>query len=507
MDYLLGIDIGTSGTKTVLFDKNAKIMAEYTGEYPLYQEHNGWADQKPEDWWKATVDGIKYVLAESKVKADDIKGIGLSGQMHGLVLLDENDQVLRPCIIWADQRTTAEVEELEEKVGREKLIEISANPPMASFTAAKLLWVRNNEPEIYEKIEHVLLPKDYIRFKLTGEYVSDVSDASGTQLMNVRERDWSDEILDILDIPKDILPELVESPEISGYVTKACSEKTGLADGTIVVGGAGDNPAVAIGTGIYKEGRAFNTIGTSAVIYSVTDEPRIDKDGRIHTLCASVPNKWTLMSCTQGAGLSLHWLRELVSKAEMEVEKSTGIDAYDLMTKAASQAEIGSNKLIYLPYLIGERSPHLDPYARGVFFGLSSMHGKPEIIRAVLEGVAYSQRECLDVFRDNDVSLDDIVITGGGGKSDLWRHILADLYDIPVRILSTDKGGSLGAAILAGVGAGIYDSIASACDELIEFNEAEEPDHEAHEAYEPYYKLYKQLYRDLKTDFEKLANI
>lgn len=507
MNYLLGIDIGTSGTKTVLFDEKGKIISEYTGEYPLYQEHNGWAEQDPEDWWQATVAGIRYVLKTSKIDPQAIKGLGLSGQMHGLVILDKHGQLLRPCIVWADQRTDKEVLELEEIFGREKIIEITANPPMASFTAAKLLWVKNNEPEIYENIAHILLPKDYIRYKLTGEFISDVSDASGSQLMDIKNRDWSDEIIEGLGISREILPDLVESAEISAYVNEEASQETGLKTGTIVVGGAADNAAAAIGTGVYEPGRAFNTIGTSAVIYAVTDEPKIDEEGRIHTLCASVPNKWTFMSCTQSAGLSLRWIKNLVAQEEIAKAKETKQDVYDLMTKEASQAPIGSEKLIYLPYLIGERSPHLNAYARGVFFGLSSIHTKKEIIRAVLEGVAFSQRECFDIFEENGINLEEMIITGGGGKSDLWRQMFADLYKIPVRTLTTDKGGSLGAAILAGVGSGVYTSIEAACEQLISFEAAQAPDLKAHAEYEPYYQLYKQIYRDLKDDFTRLAKI
>lgn len=507
MKYLLGIDVGTSGTKTVLFQENGEAVASYTGEYPLYQPHNGWAEQNPEDWWQATVDGIQSVLADSKIDPSQIAGLGLSGQMHGLVLLGAEQEVLRPCIIWADQRTAKETKELEELIGRERVIEITANPPMTSFTAAKLLWVKNNEPEIYSKIAHILLPKDYIRFKLTGTFVSDVSDASGMQLMDVRNRVWSEELIEKLDINREALPELVESQDVSGYVTEPASSNTGLAAGTLVVGGAADNAAAAIGTGVYKPGRAFTTIGTSAVVYTVTDSPEIDSLGRVHTLCASVPGKWTLMSCTQAAGLSLRWLRDTVFQQEHINAEARGEDVYNEMTDLAAGVAIGSKQLLFLPFLMGERSPYLDPDARGVFFGLSPIHGKAELTRAVMEGVAFSQKQCVDIFRENKADIEDMIVTGGGGKSYLWRQMLADLYEIPVRTLTVDQGGALGAAILAGVGSGVFESIEAACEKIIRFREPVEANSEAYSAYEPYYEIYKTLYTDLEDRFKQLAKI
>lgn len=507
MRYILGIDIGTSGTKTALFAENGECLAGYTGEYPLSQPQNGWAEQAPEDWWQAAVAGIRQVLRESGVNPSDIKGVGLSGQMHGLVLLDEQNEVLRPCIIWADQRTAAEVAEMERLIGRERIIEITANPPMTGFTAAKIMWVQRNEPELYKRARHILLPKDYIRFKLSGAYVSDVSDASGMQLMDVAGRCWSPEVLDKLGIAPELLPELAESQDVSATVSREAAEQTGLAEGTIIVGGAGDNAAAAIGTGVYKAGRAFTTIGTSAVVYTVTDEPQIDPQGRVHTLCASVPGKWTLMSCTQAAGLSLRWLRDTVCGPETAIAREEGIDPYDVMTREAEAVPPGAGRLLYLPYLMGERSPYLDPDARGVFFGLSAVHGRPEMIRAVMEGVGFSQRQCVDVFRENKAAIDDMIVTGGGGRSPLWRQMLADLYAVPVRTLEADQGGALGAAILAGVGAGVYASLEEACEKIIRYREAQQPDLAAHEAYAPYYALYQKLYADLKEDFAELAGL
>lgn len=507
MRYILGIDIGTSGTKTALFDGNGRCAASFTGEYPLSQPKNGWAEQSPEDWWQAAVQGLKAVIRESGVNPEDIAGVGLSGQMHGLVLLDEENRVLRPCIIWADQRTGDEVLEMERLAGREKVIEITANPPMTGFTAAKILWVKRHEPELYARARHILLPKDYIRFKLSGRFVSDVSDASGMQLMDVKRRCWSDEMLRILDIDKALLPDLVESQDISAVVSEEAAAETGLAAGTVIAGGAGDNAAAAIGTGVYRSGKAFTTIGTSAVVYTVTDTPEIDPRGRVHTLCASVTGKWTLMSCTQAAGLSLRWLRDTVCAPEREEAAREGVDPYEVMTREAAAVPAGAERLIYLPYLMGERSPYLDPNARGVFFGLSAMHGRPELIRAVLEGVAFSQRQCVDVFRENKADIDDMIITGGGGRSPLWRQMLADLYNVPVKTLREDQGGALGAAILAGVAAGLFPSLEAACEKLIAYREPQAPDEAARETYEGFYAIYKDLYQRLKEDFARLAKL
>lgn len=505
--YLLGVDVGTSGTKTMLFNLQGEALAAYTGEYPLYQPHNGWAEQDPEDWWQATAAGIRHVLEAGKIDPAEIAGVGLSGQMHGLVALDGEGEAVRHCIIWADQRTGEEVRDMEAKIGRDDIIRITANPPMTGFTAAKILWMKKNEPELYARVKHILLPKDYIRYRLTGEFISDVSDASGMQLMDVAARTWSDELLEKLDIDRELLPELVESQDEAGRIHAEGARETGLPEGTLLVGGAADNAAAAIGTGVYKPGRAFTTIGSSAVVYTVTDEPQIDSEGRVHTLCASVPGKWTLMSCTQGAGLSLQWLRNTVCQAEAAEALERGMDTYDVMTEKAAEIPPGAGKLIYLPYLMGERSPYLDPDARGVFFGLSAIHGRPALIRAVMEGVAYSQAQCVDIFRENNADITDMIVTGGGGRSPLWRQMLADLYAAPVRTLKVDQGGALGAAILAGVGSGCFASLEEACEQLIRYREPIQPDQEAHEAYQPYFELYKDLYRQLASSFQRLAEI
>ena len=453
MAFIIGIDIGTSGTKTVLFDEAGAVIASKTIEYSLYQPKNGYAEQDPEDWANAAVNTIKAVMAESGVKKEDVKGIGLSGQMHGLVMLDKDNNVIRKAIIWCDQRTADEVAEMNAKLGEKKLIEITANPALTGWTAAKILWVKNKEPENYEKCRHILLPKDYIRFILTGEYATEVSDASGMQLLDVPNRCWSDEVISALGLDKSMLGKVYESCEVTGRLTKKMAELTGLCEGTIVVGGAGDNAAAAVGTGVVEDGKAFTTIGTSGVVFAHTSKISIDPKGRVHTCCAAVPNSWHVMGVTQGAGLSLKWFRDNFCSAEKETAKYMGVDEYYLMDKEAATVSIGANRLLYLPYLMGERTPHLDPNARGVFFGLSAMHTKKEMLRAVMEGVSYSLRDCVEVFKQMSISVSDMMACGGGGTSPLWRQMLADLYACPVKTAASKEGPALGVALLASVGA------------------------------------------------------
>lgn len=507
MKYLLGIDVGTSGTKTVLFDTAGKAVASKTVEYPLYQPRNGWAEQEPEDWWAAAAKGIRFVLHEAGAEPGSVAGVGISGQMHGLVMLDKSGKVLRRSIIWCDQRTARECEEMEKRIGRKRIIEITANPPMTGFTAAKILWVQKNEPQIYEKCAHILLPKDYIRYRLTGEYATEVSDAAGMQLMDIAGRCWSGEMLEKLHIDRSMLGSMHESQDVTGTVSGEASALTGLTEGTAVVGGAGDNPAAAVGTGVVRAGRAFTTIGSSAVVYAVSDEVKIDLAGRVHTLCASVPGKWTVMSCTQAAGLSLKWLRDTCCAPEVSAAERRDTDPYVVMGELAEKVRPGSERLIFLPYLMGERSPHPDPDCRGVFFGLSAMHGREHLIRSVMEGVSYSQYECVEVFREMGVSVDDMMMCGGGARSPLWRQMLADLYGCPVSILAEDQGGALGVALLAGVGTGVYASVEEACAATVKRGGTQQPDMEAHGLYLPYFELYKKLYLDLKNDFHTLANL
>ncbi|MDR1779026.1 MAG: xylulokinase [Clostridiales Family XIII bacterium] len=502
---LIGIDIGTSGTKSALFAADGTPVASHTAEYPMAQPANGWAEQDPQHWWNAVCEGLRAVLAQAGAR--EIAGIGLSGQMHGLVMLDAGGNVLRPSIIWCDQRTEAEVADMDRLIGHEKIIRITANPPMTGFTAAKILWVQKNEPQVYERCAHILLPKDYIRYKLTGEFATEVSDASGMQLMDVPARTWSGELLSSFHIDSAWLPKIYESQEITGTVHADAAKETGLPAGTPVVGGAADNAAAAVGTGVVMAGKAFTTIGSSAVIYAVSDEVKIDLAGRVHTLCASVPGKWTVMSCTQGAGLSLKWLRDNVCTQETINAEKRGVDPYVLMDDMAEALPIGANRLLFLPYLMGERSPHPDPDCRGVFFGLSAMHGRAELIRAVMEGVAYSQLECLNVFREMGVPVDDMVLTGGGAKSPFWAQMLADLYGVPVSALAQDEGAAGGAALLAATGIGLYKDLAEACEAAVKRGKTLTPDKERSAQYAPFFELYKKLYPDLTEDFRTLSSL
>ncbi len=507
MQYVLGIDLGTSGTKTVLFDKHGKKIASDTVEYGLIQPQNGWAEQNPNDWWQAAVQTIAQVLKKSNVNPKDIKGLGISGQMHGLVMLDENNDVLRNAILWCDGRTGEECKEITEKIGEEKLIEISANPALTGFTAGKILWVKKHEPQIYAKCRKILLPKDYIRFKLTGIYGQDVSDASGTNLFDVKKREWSLEILQKLGIDKSLLPDCKESVDVAGNITKEASDLTKLSQSTIVCFGAGDNASAAIGTGVIKTGRAFTTIGTSGVIFAHSNSPQIDIKGRVHTFCSAVPGAYTVMSCTLAAGMSLKWFRDNFCSSEVELSEFLKKDSYQIIDEGVDKIPIGADKLIFLPYIMGERSPILDEKARGVFFGLSAIHTKYHMLRAIMEGVAYSQKQNFDLMCEMKINFDTMYACGGGGKSKIWRSMLADLYNADVLTLQNDEGPALGVAILAAVASGVYSDIDSACEEMITVKSCINPNKENTGKYESYYKIYKGLYENLKNSFSQLNEI
>lgn len=507
MKYLLGIDIGTSGTKTVLFDISGNVTASASAEYPMYQPKNGWAEQKPEDWWNAVCISCKAAIRNSGVNPEDIKGIGLSGQMHGLVMLDEDNKVIRPSIIWCDNRTAEECMEITQSIGAERLVQITANPALTGFTASKIMWVKKHEPENYAKCRHILLPKDYIRFMLTGEYATEVSDASGMQLLDVPKRKWSNEVLNVLEIDETLLGKVYESVEITGRINKAASNLTGLCVGTPVAGGAGDNAAAAVGTGVVEDGKAFTTIGSSGVLFAHTSRLSIDPKGRVHTFCSAVPGAWHVMGVTQAAGLSLKWFRDNLCQDYIERAAKEGVDAYSLMSMDAEKVPIGCSKLIYLPYLMGERTPHLDPNCRGVFFGLSAIHTKKDMIRSVMEGVSYSLKDCYSILDEMGEKPKEMMACGGGANSRLWRQMLSDIYSCEVKTTASKEGPALGAAILAGVGAGIYPSVKYACTELIKTNALHRPIPDNTEKYEKVYSIYKELYKSLKKQFAELNSI
>jgi len=503
--YLLGIDIGTSSTKVLLLQSDGLIVDAMERLYDFEIPQNGWTEQDPALWWNAVKQIIPELIKKHKIKPHDIKGIGIAGQMHSLVMLDRDGKVLRKAILWNDQRTEKQVNEINNLVGAKRHIELTSNPPLTGFTAPKILWVRENEPELFSKCHKILLPKDYIRYELTGEYVSDVSDASGMGLLNVRERTWSKEILEDLEIDPELLPDLVESVEISGYLTEQIASELSLIPGIPVVGGAGDNAAAAIGVGVIKDGTGFTTIGTSGVVFVHSSEPSTDAEGRVHTFCSAVPNEWHLMGVTLAAGSSLEWFRNRFCQAEQEIADQRGVDVYQVMDEMAESVQPGSDKLLFLPYLSGERTPHLDPNARGVFFGLSTIHEKAHLIRSVLEGVAFSLNDCLSVLRELNVDAELMMLTGGGAASPLWQKIIADIFDCTMNTCKSNQGPSLGAAILAGVGAGIFTDLDDGCRKVIQLKNTVKPTES--DFYQNYYQVYQDIYPALKKQYESLATI
>ena len=505
MRYVIGIDIGTSGTKTALFDEQGRKVASKTVEYPLYQPHEGWAEQEPRDWWCATVEGIRAVTAD--IDKTEIAGVGLSGQMHGLVMLDGEGEVLRRSIIWCDQRTAHQCDEITERVGAVRLMEITKSPALTGFTASKILWVREHEPEIYEKCRTILLPKDYIRYMLTGERATEVSDASGMQLLDIARRDWSGEVLDALGIDRGLLGKVYESHEVTGRINAAASEATGLPVGIPVVGGAGDNAASAVGCGVVSGGRAFTTIGTSGVVFAHSPSLAADPQGRMHSFCAAVPGEWHVMGVIQSAGLSLRWFRDNFCGTEQAEAKRRGVDVYKVMDEVAASSAVGSGKLLFLPYLMGERTPHLDPNARGAFIGLTSTHTRGDMLRAVMEGVTFALRDSLELFSAAGITVGDMMACGGGASSPLWRQMLSDVFGCRVRTAASNEGGALGAAILAAVGAGIYADVREACGAVIGEGTVCEPDTERSRRYAELYAIYRRLYGHLKDEYAAMSRL
>src|SRR5437762_4339133 len=469
----LGIDVGTGGTRAVVIDPDGNVVASATAEHvPFISARTGWAEQDPEDWWQATITVVRKVL--SKSSGDEIKAVGFSGQMHGLVLLDQSDEVLRPAIIWCDQRTDSQCKSLTEMIGADRLIELTCNPALTGFTLPKMLWVRESEPDLWRRLRTVLLPKDYVRLKLSGDRATDVADASGTLLFDVKARRWSTEMLSATEIDVRLLPRHYESPEVAGVISKAGAEATGLRAGTPIIAGGGDQAAGAVGMGIVRPGTASSTIGTSGVVFAATDQPMLDPKGRVHTFCHAIPGRWHVMGVTQGAGLSLRWFRD-----QFGAIGADDCDSYDSLTKEASLVSSGSNGLIWTPYLMGERTPHLDPFARAALVGLTANHTRAHVVRAILEGVAFSLRDTFEIFKDMNVPVEEIRLGGGGARSQLWRQIQADIYGHPVKTVEAEEGAAYGAALLAGVGAGAWPSVDAACDAVVRIASTVEPDAES----------------------------
>jgi xylulokinase len=486
MRMFLGIDVGTGGTRAVLIDRDGKVVASEACEHAaIRSEHIGWAEQAPEDWWRAAKAAIACVLAGTDMEGRKIGGIALTGQMHGCVMLDAEGQVLRPALIWCDQRTQPECEWLEAKIGRERLIELTCNPALPNFTLTKLLWVKTHQPEIFAKIGHVLCPKDYIRYRLTGEFAMDMQEASGTLLLDVANRRWSAEVAEAAGIPMAWLPRLFEGPEICARVSDAGGAATGLAAGTPVAAGAGDQGAGAVGMGIVGPGSVSATIGTSGVVFAATDKPTMDRLGRLHTFCHAVPGLWHVMGVTNGAGLSLRYLRDTFA---------AGVE-YDELTKGAAEVPAGSDGMLWAPYLFGERTPHLDPEARAAFVGVTASHTRAHFVRAVMEGVALSLRDTFTLFGELGIPVESIRLGGGGARGPLWRQIQADVYGQPVELLEAEEGGAFGAALLAGVGVGAWENVEAACAATVRVAERIAPVNAAamSEAYARFWRMYPAL--------------
>src|SRR5262252_4246967 len=499
MTYL-GIDVGTGGTRALLIDQQGTVVASASAEHENFASPRpGWAEQDPRDWWRACWEAVRKALASSGVSAADIRCVGFSGQMHGAVLLDAGDEVVRPALIWCDQRSEAQCHELEEMFGRDTLIRLTCNPPLTNFTLTKFLWVRETEPDKWARVAHVMLPKDYVRFRLTGERAIDMADASGTLLLDVAHRRWSAEVLSKTGIKESTLPALFESPEVCGRVSAAGAEATGLKAGTPVVAGAGDQAAGAVGMGIARAGAVSATIGTSGVVFASTDRPAMDPEGRLHTFCHAIPGRWHVMGVTQAAGLSLRWYRDNFGAASPAVQEKDARDPYDVLAEEAARAPAGSEGAFWVPYLMGERTPHLDPNARAALVGLTASHTRAHVIRAVMEGVAYSLQDTFTIFEEMKIPVASIRLGGGGAAPPLWRQIQADVYGHEVEIVAAVEGAAYGAAILAGVGAGGWSTVEQACDAIVKVAKKIAANSRDAAAMQSAYPRYRQVYPALKT--------
>jgi len=507
MSYLLGIDIGTTSTRALIIDEQGAPVASHATEYQLATPRPNWAEQDPHDWWRATVESVRAALSRAGIGGDAVAGIGLSGQMHGSVFLDAADEVIRPALLWCDQRTARQCAAITETVGAEVVVAETLNPVLTGFTAPKVIWLRDEEPENYARVRKVLLPKDYVRLRLTGEYATEVSDASGTSLLNVPQRRWSEVMLDGLELPREWMPRVCESPEVTGALTPQAAELTGLLAGTPVVGGGGDQAAGAVGNGIVRAGVVSVSTGTSGVVFAHLDEPAVDDKLRTHTFCHAVPGKWHVMGVMLSAGGSLRWMRDVLCADEREVARNAGVDAYEVMISEAAQAPVGSEGLVFLPYLTGERTPYPNPNARGVFFGLSLRHGKPHLIRAVLEGVAYGLRDSFAIIEAMGVEIAEVRASGGGARSALWRQIQSDVTGYPHSVINVDEGPAYGVALLAAVGAGLYPDVEAACDATIRTVDTPMVDPAGQRLYADYHALYRRLYAQLRDSFDDAAEL
>jgi xylulokinase len=503
---LLGIDIGTTGCKVLLIDSTGAVRAKAAVEYPFQTPHPLWAEQDPADWWRATVHALKTIFSTPGVQPQQIAGVGLTGQMHGLVLLDASGNVLRPCIMWNDQRTTAQCSAITAAFGRERVLALTGNQILPGFTAPKIAWVRSAEPGVYSRISKVLLPKDYVRYMLTGTFFSDVSDASGTSLFNVAKRSWSDEMLAALEIPRTWLPDTTESATISASVSHGGAMATGLLEGTPVVAGAGDQAAQAVGSGVIAEGVLSVTTGTSGVVFAASSRYRVEPQGLLHAFCHAVPQTWHLMGVMLSAGGSFRWYRDTFGGEETAKALAAHRDPYDVLIEGAETVAPGAEGLLFLPYLTGERTPYADPHARGVFFGMTLRHTRAHFTRAVLEGVTFGLRDSLELVRSLRLEINQVRASGGGAKSAFWCQMMADIFHTPIVALPVTEGAAFGAALLAGIGAGIFPSVQDACGIALSTGRSFLPGR-CSAAYDAFYAEYRTLYASLRNNFDTMAGL
>jgi xylulokinase len=490
--YFLGLDISTTGAKSLLIDAKGEVIKSINVPITLSTPQPLWSEQAPLDWWSGIVTSIRNLLRDTNIDPKDIVSIGLTGQMHGLVLLDKNGIVLRPAILWNDQRTGKQCDEMRQIIGKERLIQISGNDALTGFTAPKILWVKENEPEIFRQISHILLPKDFIRYCLSAQYAMDKADGSGTILFDLKNRDWSKTLLDELGIRSEWLPRTYEGHEITGRISQKAASETGLREGTPIVGGGGDQSAQAVGVGAIEPGIIALTLGTSGVVFAATSTPLIESEGRLHAFCHALPNRWHLMGVMLSAAGSLQWYRDTL----------TPDLNFDDLLKEAQNIPIGCEGLFFTPYLCGERTPYPDPYARGAWIGLTVRHRRAHLTRSVLEGVAFGLKDSFQLMKSVGLSeINQVRISGGGAKSLLWRQILASVLNVELVTVNTTEGAAFGAALLAGVGVNNWKNTQTACESTISITGKVTPNLPDVSQYQDYYEEYRSLYPSLKHTF------
>jgi xylulokinase len=497
MKLFLGLDVSTTSAKALLIDEKGCVVSSATAPLTLSTPHPLWSEQDPRQWWIGIAKSIRQALEQAGVPGSAVTAIGLTGQMHGLVLLDEQGEVLRPAILWNDQRTGAQCDEMRSRLGKPRLIQITGNDALTGFTAPKILWVQQNEPEIYARARHILLPKDYIRYRLTGDYAMDKADGSGTILFDLKKRDWSAEILTALDIPANWLPPTFEGPAVTGCVSPAAAAETGLVQGTPVVGGGGDQAAQAVGVGAVQPGIIALTLGTSGVVFATNESALIEPEGRLHAFCHAVPNRWHFMGVMLSAAGSLQWYRDTLAP---------GLN-FDTLVNEALDITAGSEGLLFLPYLTGERTPYPDPLVRAAWVGLTVRHTRAHMTRAVLEGVAFGIKDSFRLISQaGSGSIKQVRISGGGAKSVLWRQIMADVLDVELVTVNTTEGAAFGAALLAAVAAGTFENVTAACDAMIQITGRTSPT-QAARIYQEYYPHFRALYPALAPEYKAMADL